>query len=104
MIDFGRDPFAEARKLLQERAMGPARGAKGKELLLVEFADLQCPHCKDAQATMDKLVQDFPQARVVYENFPLASIHPFATRAAGRCLCAQGEGRCGFLQVCAGGV
>ena len=27
----------------------------------MEFADLQCPHCKDAQPTMKRLAKDFPQ-------------------------------------------
>ncbi len=88
VIAFGAKPFAANRGVLQAQADGPARGASGKELLLVEFADLQCSHCKEAQATMDHLAQDFPQARVVFENFPLQEIHPFAMRAAeeGECV------------------
>ena len=53
MIPFGATPFADIRKTLQASADGAARGATGKDLLLVEFADLQCPHCKEAQGTMD---------------------------------------------------
>ena len=87
VIPFGATPFAETRKLLQERADGAYRGAAGKDLLLVEFADLQCPHCKEAQATMDRLVQDFPNARVVFQNFPLTEIHPFAFKAAAYSYC-----------------
>ena len=88
VIDFGPKPFAANRAVLQAQADGPARGATGKDLLLVEFADLQCPHCRDAQSTMDSLVQDFPQARVVFENLPLTAIHPFAMQAAeeGECV------------------
>jgi protein-disulfide isomerase len=77
--------------VLQDRAEGPARGAKSTDLLLVEFADLQCPHCKDVQETMNNLVQDFPQARVVFENFPLTDIHPYAAAAAGEGLCVRKE-------------
>ncbi len=85
---FGADPFAENRAMLQARANGPAHGAAAKELILVEFADLQCPHCKEAQATMNRLAQDFPKARVVYESFPLTEIHPYAFQAAayGACI------------------
>jgi protein-disulfide isomerase len=89
VIDFGAMPFEGTRKLLQARADGPARGAAGKELLLVEFSDLQCPHCKDAQTIMDQLVTDFPQARVVFQNFPLVDIHPFAFQAAAEGLCVD---------------
>jgi protein-disulfide isomerase len=89
VIDFGAEPFEATRKVLAARADGPARGAAGKELLLVEFSDLQCPHCKDAQPIMDQLATDFPQARVVFQNFPLVDVHPYAFQAAAEGLCVQ---------------
>jgi protein-disulfide isomerase len=89
VVPFGANPFADLRKTLQARADGATRGATSKDLLLVEFADLQCPHCKEAQATMDQLVKDFPNARVVYQSFPLAELHPFAFKAAAYGYCVQ---------------
>ena len=89
VIDFGAKPFAAARKVLQERATGPAKGASSTDLELVEFADLQCPHCKEAQDTMDQLAQDFPQARIVFQNFPLSEIHPYAAVAAAEGVCVR---------------
>src|SRR5271170_6990579 len=62
LIPFGARPFEAMRKTLETEASGPARGAASKDLLIVEFADFQCPHCKDAQPTVEKLVQDFPNA------------------------------------------
>jgi len=52
---------------------------------------LQCPHCKDAQATMDQLAKDFPNARIVFQSFPLVELHPFAFKAAayGYCITKQ---------------
>ena len=92
VVDFGLKPFAANRQILQARADGPSRGSASKELELVEFADMQCPHCKEAQASMDRLVQDFPNARVVYQNFPIASIHPLAVKAAEYGVCvAKGK-------------
>jgi protein-disulfide isomerase len=87
IMPFGEHPFEEHRALLQQRANGPYRGAAGKNLELVEFADFQCPHCKAAQANMDKLVTDFPNARVVFQPDPIASIHPEAAIAAGYGVC-----------------
>jgi protein-disulfide isomerase len=84
---FGAEPFAGARALLQARADGPAMGATTKELMLVEFSDLQCPHCKDAQATMTRLAQDFPKARIVVQPYPLVDIHPYAFEAAAYGVC-----------------
>lgn len=91
VVSFGAKPFAETRKMLEERANGATRGAAGKQFLLVEFADLQCPHCKEAQGTMDQLAKDFPNARIVYQSFPLTEIHPFAFKAAayGMCITKQ---------------
>ena len=89
VIDFGAKPFEETRRLLLARADGAGRGAAGKELLLVEFADLQCPHCKDAQTTMDQLVTDFPQARVVFGELSVgrhSSVMASRRRAEGVCV------------------
>ena len=92
MLPFGAQPFADNRKLLIERANGPARGAASKELLFVEFADFQCPHCKEAQATVDRLVQEFPTARFVYENLPLVQIHTEAYKASAYSVCVAKAG------------
>lgn len=87
MIDFGAHPFADRRQMMQDRADGPAYGAVGKDLLFVEFADLQCPHCKDMQPIMKQLATDFPQARTVYQPFPLVAVHPAAFEAAAQGVC-----------------
>ena len=89
VVPFGAMPFADVRKELEAQADGATRGASNKDLLLVEFADLQCPHCKEAQPTMDNLVKDFPNARIVYQSFPLVDLHPFAFKAAAYGYCVQ---------------
>jgi protein-disulfide isomerase len=86
ILPFGDQPFAENRAQLKQRADGPHRGSAVKDLELVEFADFQCPHCKEAQANMDKLAVDFPKARFVFQNFPLRQ-HPAAEKAAAYGLC-----------------
>lgn len=92
IIPFGDHPFQEYRTLLQQRANGPYRGSASKDLELVEFADFQCPHCKAAQANMDKLATDFPNARIVFQNDPIPSIHPESMLAAeyGACVAKLG--------------
>jgi protein-disulfide isomerase len=84
---FGEKPYAEARTELQQNANGPYKGSASKDFELVEFADFQCPHCKDAQANMDKLASDFPKARIVFQNYPLEKIHNQAKRAAVYSVC-----------------
>ncbi|HUX45875.1 MAG TPA: thioredoxin domain-containing protein [Terracidiphilus sp.] len=92
VLPFGANPYTDDRAELQAKADGPYRGSPSKELELVEFADFQCPHCKEAQANMDKLVADFPSARVVFQNYPLARIHPEAVRAATYGVCVNKMG------------
>jgi protein-disulfide isomerase len=102
IIPFGEHPFAEYRTLLQQKANGPYRGSAAKDLEIVEFADFQCPHCKAAQPNMDKLLTDFPKARIVFENDPLPSIHPQSVKAAEYAVCvAKMAGNAKFFEFAA---
>ncbi len=92
VLAFGADPFSDNRKILQARADGPSRGGASKSLLMVEFSDFQCPHCKEAQATITKLLADFPNAHFVYENYPLTAIHTEALKAAEYGVCVAKDG------------
>jgi len=88
ILPFGPDPFAPAREKLQA-AKGPSRGATNPAIYIVDFSDLQCPHCKAAQPIVEKLVTDFPQVRLIFQQFPLpASLHPWAMKAALYADCA----------------
>jgi protein-disulfide isomerase len=91
IVSFGAKPYAEDRAIVEQKADGPYRGSASKDLEIVEFADFQCPHCKEAQANMDKLVTDFPKARIVFQNFPLPQ-HPAAAGAAAYGVCVAKEG------------
>ncbi|HEY2001556.1 MAG TPA: thioredoxin domain-containing protein [Acidobacteriaceae bacterium] len=87
ILPFGAHPFENYRTILQRDAKGPSRGPANAPLLLVEFADFQCPHCKEAQPTVERLLKDYPQARFVSEIFPLRSIHSEAEKAAEYGVC-----------------
>lgn len=73
----------------------PSFGPATAPVTIVEFGDFECPDCK-AEAPI--LRHDMPEAfdgkvRVVFKNFPLESIHPWALAAAidGRCVYRQGN-------------
>jgi protein-disulfide isomerase len=88
VIPFGTNPFAPARAKLKG-AFGPSRGGQNPPIDIVEFSDLQCPHCKAAQPILGKLAADFPQVRFTFQQFPLpASLHPWAMKAAQYADCA----------------
>lgn len=92
VLPFGPHPYAAYRAELQQQADGPYRGSASKDLELVEFADFQCPHCKEAQANMDRLAVDFPKAHIVFQNYPLEKIHPAALTAAAYGVCVTKTG------------
>jgi protein-disulfide isomerase len=102
LVYFSATPYAPTRDLLKEKATGAARGGASKDLMLVEFADLQCPYCKTAQTTMDQIVKDFPAARVVFQQFPLVDIHSSAFKAAAYGVCAQKQSDDAFFKYAAG--
>ncbi len=91
IVPFGEHPYTDYRAMAQQRADGPYRGSALKDLEIVEFADFQCPHCKEAQANMDKLAVDFPKARIVFQNFPLPQ-HTAAAGAAAYGVCVAKQG------------
>ncbi len=82
LVPFGADPFAAARAELQGKLNGPERGPKDAPVTMVEFGDLECPACKKAQANLNKLMSEEPRVKLVFQNFPLAQIHPWALTAA----------------------
>ncbi len=102
LVSFSATPYAETRDLLKVRANGAARGATSKDLMMVELADLQCPFCKVAQATIDQIVKDFPLAHVVFQQFPLVDIHPSAFKAAAYGVCTQKQSDAAFFKYAAG--
>jgi protein-disulfide isomerase len=99
VMPFGARPFDAAHNILLAEANGPSKGAASKDLLLVEFADFQCPHCKAVQPTLQRLLQDFPNAHFVFENLPLTSIHTEAMKAALYSVCvSQLDGNDAFFK------
>lgn len=81
IIPFGAHPFEQTRRTLEKKATGPARGPANAPVLIVEFSDLQCPHCKEASPTIERMLKENPDIRFVSQNFPLPS-HNWAMKAA----------------------
>lgn len=72
-------------------SVGPIAGNSQGDVTLVEFFDYQCPHCKDMSEVIDQLVQQDPNLRVVYKEFPIfGRSSVFASKAA---LAANKQGK-----------
>ncbi len=81
-MDLTRDPQAEmmAKIDLQGR---PVRGNKDAKVTVVVYDDFQCPYCSRMHETLVNVLKTYgDRIKVVYKDFPLKEIHPWAERAA----------------------
>jgi protein-disulfide isomerase len=71
----------------------PALGRADAPVTIVEFGDFQCPSCRAEAPVLRQLIPDlYPgKVRVVFKDYPLESIHPWARAAAiaARCVFHQ---------------
>ena len=86
IMPFGAKPYAPAQQILLKGINGPSKGPEKSPVTIVEFSDLQCPHCKEAQPVVDKLLADEPNARFVFQQYPLP-MHNWAEKAASYADC-----------------
>jgi len=74
------------------RATDHVRGDSNAPVTIVEYADFQCPYCKQMHASLQTAVQE-GRIRWVYRHFPLSSIHPLAFKEAEAAECAGTQGK-----------
>jgi protein-disulfide isomerase len=86
IFDMSVDPFAANRAKIHTDG-SPSKGPADASVTLVEFSDFQCPHCRELWEEMKVIEARYPQMRIVYKDFPLTQIHPWAQTAAlgGHC-------------------
>lgn len=94
VFDLGKNPFQsnlDKLTLADQPSFGPANAP----VTIVEFGDFECPDCKmEAPVLRQDLETTFNgKVRVVFKNYPLDSVHPWAHAAAidGRCVYRQGN-------------
>lgn len=71
----------------------PSFGPMDAPVTIVEFGDFECPSCRAEAPLLRELIPElFPnKVRIVFKDYPLESIHPWARAAsiAGRCVFQQ---------------
>lgn len=82
ILPFGAHPFDGTRGKLEKGVTGPTKGPAHAAVTIVEFSDMQCPHCKQAAPIVDQLLSLEPDVHFVFQNFPLPA-HNWAEKAAG---------------------
>jgi protein-disulfide isomerase len=74
----------------------PYKGRAGAKLVVVEFADFECPSCRrhvlDTQPTLDTRLVETGEVMWIAKPFPLG-MHPRAPIAAAAGVCAGDQGR-----------
>ena len=82
ILPFGAKPFDAARAKLEKDVNGPAKGPAKAPVTIVEFSDMQCPHCQKAAPAIEQLLAQVPEAHFIFQNFPLPA-HNWAEKASG---------------------
>ncbi len=89
MLQVNKNPMDEI-----DVAGRPVRGNHNAHVTIVNFDDFQCPYCAaNHQALMNDVLKQYgDRVRVIYKDYPLESIHPWARHAAidSHCLVQQG--------------
>ena len=79
--DLNGDPLADTRQQLHLEGY-PSKGPANAKVVLVEFADFECPVCRQLDQGLRELLVKYPQVRLVFKDFPIEQIHPWARTAA----------------------
>jgi protein-disulfide isomerase len=88
--DLTTDPLAENIAKFDLRN-APVFGDPKAPITIVEYGDFQCPVCRNVHDALRGLLPNYPQVKLIFKEFPLDNIHPWARTAAlaGRCAYQQ---------------
>ena len=71
----------------------PRRGPQDAPIVIVEFADYECPYCQRIHPDLKKLQVEFAgKVSLAFKDFPLP-MHPHAEKAAEAARCAEEQGQ-----------
>ena len=86
MTDMSKDPLAETRAKIDLKN-APSMGNSTATVTVVEFADFECPVCRQLHDQLKTVLPNYPQVKFYFKDFPIEQIHPWAKTAAlaGRC-------------------
>lgn len=91
LSDMTKDPLVE--NLAQIRMTdAPALGDPKAPVTIVEYSDFECPVCRNLHDALRTVLPNYGgKVRVVFKDFPIEQLHPWAHTAAiaGRCAYQQ---------------
>jgi protein-disulfide isomerase len=86
--------FLEASRKVYEFTLEgvPFKGSASAKVVIVEFADFQCPHCREAARVLEQIAGQYgDQIAVYFKQFPLGSLE--SQLAAQATLAAHKQGQ-----------
>jgi len=88
--DLTKDPLAENISKMDLKG-APVLGDAKATVTIVEYGDFECPVCRNLHDAMRGILPNYPQVKLIFKDFPLDTIHPWARTAAlaGRCVYQQ---------------
>jgi len=98
LADMSVDPFADIRSKLHV-GMSPSMGPENAKVTLYEFADFECPSCRQLDLVLRELLPRHPEVRLVFKHYPLTEIHPWAMTAAIASQCAFQQSPAAFWKI-----
>jgi len=98
LTDMSADPFADIRSKLHV-GKSPSIGPENSKVTLYEFADFECPSCRQLDLILREFLPQHPEVRLVFKHFPLTNIHPWAMTAAIASQCAYQQDPGAFWKI-----
>ena len=98
ITDMSVDPFADIRSKLTV-GNSPALGPADAKVTMIEFADFECPSCRQLDLILRDFLPRHPEVRLVFKNYPLTEIHPWAMTAAIAAQCAYQQSPAAFWKM-----
>ena len=98
LTDMTVDPLAETRSKLHA-GNSPSMGPADAKITLIEFADFECPSCRQLDRILRDLLPQHPEIRLIYKDFPLTTIHPWAMTASIAGQCAYQQNPASFWKI-----
>jgi protein-disulfide isomerase len=96
-FDISQDP----KDLVPAGSRPPRGGPANAPVLIVGFDDLECPYCaKMHQQLFPAILERYKnQVHIVYRDFPLSEIHPWAMHAAIDVNCVGAHSQTGYWNL-----
>lgn len=76
-----------------EKKDAPFLGKETADIVIVEFADFQCPICRAEMSIIRQLAAEDASIKIIFRNFPNLASHAQALSAAMAALCANEQGK-----------